>query len=71
MRCWLAGGSSLGVSDGVGGHAVGVVGLGPGVDGVDVVEEGEHLCTQHEKFLGIHDDTAQWEWDYCTASRLY
>jgi len=38
----------VGVDDGVGSHTVGVVGLGPGVDGVDIVEhdhgkEGEHL----------------------------
>ena len=43
----VAGGLIVGVDDGVGGHAVGVVGLGPGVDGVDIVEhghgeEGEH-----------------------------
>ena len=54
----VAGGLVVGVGDGVGGNAVGVVGLGPGVDGVDVVEEGEHFCTQHEKILGIHIDTA-------------
>ena len=44
----VAGGLIVGVDDGVGGHAVGVVGLGPGVDGVDVgvgvEEEGEHFC---------------------------
>jgi hypothetical protein len=43
----VLGGLVVGVDDGVGGHAVGVVGLGPGVDGVDIVEhghgeEGEH-----------------------------
>ena len=33
----------VGVDDGVGGHALGVVGLGPGVDGVNVgFEDGEH-----------------------------
>jgi len=37
----VGGGLVVGVSDGVGGHAVGVVGLGPGVDGVDVIEHGE------------------------------
>ncbi len=37
----VAGGLVVGVSDGVGGDTVGVVGLGPGVDGVDVVEHGE------------------------------
>jgi len=44
----VLGGLIVGVDDGVGGHTVGVVGLGPGVDGVDVIEhghgkEGEHL----------------------------
>jgi hypothetical protein len=50
----VAGGLVVGVDDGVGGHAVGVVGLGPGVDGVDVVEhshgeKGEHGCTNSTK----------------------
>ena len=46
----VAGGLIVGVDDGVGGHAVGVVGLGPGVDGVDigvgVEEKGEHFCEE-------------------------
>ena len=47
----VLGGLIVGVDDGVGGHAVGVVGLVPGVDGVDIVEhghgeEGEHRCCQ-------------------------
>jgi hypothetical protein len=33
----VPGGLVVGVDDGVGGHTVGRVGLGPGVDGVDVV----------------------------------
>jgi hypothetical protein len=37
----VGGGLVVGVNDGVGGHAVGVVGLGPGVDGVDVIQHGE------------------------------
>ena len=47
----VAGGLVVGVDDGVGGHTVGVVGLGPGVDGVDVgvgvEEKGEHFCSAH------------------------
>ena len=47
----VAGGLVVGVSDGVGGDTVGVVGLGPGVDGVDVVEHGEqnseHFACKH------------------------
>ena len=46
----VAGGLIVGVDDGVGGHTVGVVRLGPGVDGVNVgvgvEEEGEHFCAQ-------------------------
>ena len=50
----VAGGLIVGVDDGVGGHAVGVVGLGPGVDGVDVIEHGEgengeHCCTPQNR----------------------
>ena len=49
----VAGGLIVGVDDGVGGHAVGVVGLGPGVDGVDigvgVEEKGEHFCEEMVK----------------------
>ena len=45
----VAGGLIVGVDDGVRGHTVGVVRLGPGVDGVNVgvgvEEEGEHFCT--------------------------
>jgi hypothetical protein len=48
----VAGGLIVGVDDGVGGHTVGVVRLGPGVDGVNVgvvvEEEGEHFCTTDE-----------------------
>jgi hypothetical protein len=61
MRLVVAGGHALlvvggrlivGVNDGVRGDTVGVVRLGPGVDGVDVrdilehggTEEGEHFC---------------------------
>ncbi len=48
----VASGLIVGVDDGVRGHAVGVVGLGPGVDGVDVIEhghgeKGEHLLSQN------------------------
>ncbi len=44
----VGGGLIVGVDDGVGGNTVGVVGLSPGVDGVDIVEhggskEGEHF----------------------------
>ena len=49
----VAGGLVVGVDDGVGGDTVGVVGLGPRVDGVDVVgsalgadEEGEHFSAE-------------------------
>ena len=47
----VARGLVVGVDDGVGGHTVGVVGLGPGVDGVNIVEhgagkDGEHCCCQ-------------------------
>ena len=48
----VAGGLVVGVSDGVGGDTVGVVGLGPGVDGVDIVEHGEqnseHFACKHK-----------------------
>jgi hypothetical protein len=48
----VAGGLIVGVDDGVGGHAVGVVGLGPGVDGVDigvgVEEKGEHSASKQK-----------------------
>jgi hypothetical protein len=61
----VAGGLVVGVDDGVGGHAVGVVGLGPGVDGVDIRvgvkkhghgEKGEHcFCTRkHERNKAQH-----------------
>ena len=43
----VAGGLIVGVDDGVGGHAVGVVGLGPGVDGVDIIELGHHEDSEH------------------------
>jgi len=54
------GGLVVGVDDGVGGHTIGVVGLGPGVDGVDVGhgvcgggEKGEHLLPRgHERVGG-------------------
>jgi len=51
----VLGGLIVRVDDGVGSHTVGVVGLGPGVDGVNIVEhghgkEGEHLiCSKQEK----------------------
>jgi len=49
----VLGGLIVGVDDGVGGHTVGIVGLGPGVDGVDVIEHGhgeksEHLRAENE-----------------------
>jgi hypothetical protein len=54
----VAGGLIVGVDDGVGGHAVGVVGLGPGVDGVDVgvgvEEEGEHFCAPGKARAQLH-----------------
>ena len=52
----VAGGLIVGVDDGVRGHTVGVVRLGPGVDGVDVrdilehggTEEGEHSAKREK-----------------------
>jgi hypothetical protein len=43
----VLGGLVVGVDDGVGGNAVGVVGLGPGVDGVDIIENGHHQSGEH------------------------
>ena len=43
----VRGGLIVGVDDGVGGHAVGVVGLGPGVNGVDIIEHGEGENGKH------------------------
>ena len=55
----VARGGVVRVDDGVGGHTVGVVGLGPGVDGVDVgvgvEEEGEHFCTRGIRVSGLHE----------------
>jgi hypothetical protein len=43
----VARGLVVGVDDRVGGHAVGVVGLGPSVDGVDIVEHGHGKKGEH------------------------
>jgi hypothetical protein len=43
----VARGGVVRVDDGVGGHTVGVVGLGPGVDGVDIIELGEEEEGEH------------------------
>jgi len=55
----VARGLIVGVDDGVRGHAVGVVGLGPGVDGVNVgvgiKEEGEHFCAQQNEIQNAYD----------------
>jgi len=50
----VRGGLIVGVDDGVGGHAVGVVGLGPGVDGVDVIEHGEGENGEHFNCASKH-----------------
>ena len=43
----VLGGLIVGVDDSVRGHAVGVVRLGPGVDGVDVIEHGHGEKSEH------------------------
>jgi len=51
----VVGGLIVGVDDGVGGHTVGVVGLGPGVDGVDVIEHGEGEDGEHRCCTGTNN----------------
>ena len=58
----VAGRLIIGIDDGVGGDAVGVMGLSPGVDGVDVgvgvEEEREHL----HKPVSVDDGSDRSRW---------
>ena len=48
----VARGLVVGVDDRVGGHSVGVVGLGPSVDGVDIIEHGHDKKGEHLHVVG-------------------